>query len=143
MLRHSHARLLHTVAAVIFVLTGIAHAIGQYTPGPTDPGTVAFVHQLTTTRLAGAPFTWWQVLMCWGALYGAMSLLLGVHALALTRACAHDPRVVRSSARVLAVAAIVQSAVAIFYTTTPPAFFMIPAAVLCLLAGWAPVRGAD
>ncbi|MCC6650126.1 MAG: hypothetical protein IT348_03140 [Candidatus Eisenbacteria bacterium] len=143
MLRPAQARLLHTIAAVLFVLTGIAHAIGQYAPSAADPATDAIVRQLKTARLAGASFTWWQVLMCWGALYGAMSFLFGVHALAVTRSCAHDPRVVRSSARVLAVAAIAQSVVALFYTTAPPAFFMIPAAVLCLIAGWAPARDAD
>ena len=136
MFTRSQLRWFHTSAATLFVLTGIAHTIGQYTPGPRDPATVEFVRALTTTKLAGASFTWWQVMMCWGALYGAMSLLFGVHALVVTRECDYDPRVVRGSARVLAVAALAQAVVAIFYTTTPPAFFMIPAALLAALAAF-------
>ena len=39
-------------------------------------------------------------------------------------------------------AAVLQSAIALFYTTTPPAFFMIPAAVLAGLAAFAPAKPA-
>lgn len=140
MFTHRQIRWFHTIAATLFVLTGVAHAIGQYTPGPTDPATVALVGTLNTTKLGGAPFTWWQVLMSWGAMYGAMSVVLGLHALAITRDCAYDARVIRSSARLLTVAAVLQSAIALFYTTTPPAFFMIPAAALAGLAALAPAK---
>ncbi len=136
-------RLTHTISAVLFVLTGIAHTVGQFAPSPPDPATVAVVNLMGTTRLTGAAFTWWQVLMCWGALYGAMSFLFGVHALAVSRACGGDLRVVRASAGVLALAAAAQSAIAIFYTTTPPAFFMIPAALLAAFAAFAPARAAN
>lgn len=132
----------HTIAATLFVLTGVAHTIGQYTPGPTDPATVAFVRTLNTTKLTGTTFTWWNVLMCWGALYGAMTFVLGLHSLAITRDCAYDPRVIRSSARFLMLAAIVQSVVALFYGTPPPAFFMIPAGLLAGLAAFAPAKTA-
>ncbi|MBI5170092.1 MAG: hypothetical protein HZA61_11430 [Candidatus Eisenbacteria bacterium] len=140
MFTHGQIRWFHTVAATLFVLTGVAHTIGQYTPGPTDPATVALVRTLNTTKLGDAPFTWWQVLMCWGAMYGAMSFAFGLHALAITRDCAYDPRVIRSSARFLLLAAVLQSVIALFYTTTPPAFFMIPAAVLTGLAAFAPAK---
>ncbi len=140
MLTHGQIRWCHTIAATLFVLTGVAHTIGQYAPGPDDPATTEFVRLLGTTKLAGTPFTWWNVLMCWGALYGAMTFVLGLHALAIVRDCAYEARVIRSSARFLMLAAIVQSVVALFYGTPPPAFFMIPAGVLAALSAFTPAK---
>ncbi len=135
MFSRSQLRWFHTITAVLFVLCGVAHTIGQYGPNPADPATAALVATMKATHIADTSFTWWNVLMCWGALYGSMSVLLGAHALAVTHACAHDPRVVRASSRWLLPAAIAQAAIALFYAAPPPAFFMVPAAALAALAG--------
>lgn len=133
-------RRLHLVGAILFILTGIAHLIGQY--GPSDPDFVVdgVLAMMDRTHIAGSGFSLRDVMMCWGALYGVMSLLFGVNALATVRAAGGDIDVVRASARTAALAAVLQGIISLAYHTPPPAMLMLPAAMLMGLAGFAHVR---
>ena len=122
---------LHATGGVLFILCGIAHTIGQF----TSVGSTAPIEQsMRAAVVPGTSMTYLNVMQCWGALYGAMTILFGVVLLVLPRAAGGDARVRRAAAVTGAVAAIVQAACVLFYATPPPAFFMIPAAVLLLAA---------
>jgi hypothetical protein len=125
---------LHTTGGILFILDAIGHSIGQFTPGPPDPVGKGLERTMRGFVISGTSFTYWNVMQCWGALYGAMTLLLGVLLLASVRAAPGDARVRRTTAIVGAIAASVQAVVAIAYRTPPPAFFMVPAAVCFALA---------
>ena len=122
---------LHIAGSVLFILCGIAHSIGQFAP---DPHSAEIARRIRTFTVPGTPFNYWNVMQVWGALYGAMTLLFGVVLLACARASAGDPRVIRATSLIGAIAALVQFVFAVFYKTTPPVFFMIPAGALFLLA---------
>ncbi len=136
----THMRRLHLAGSILFVLTGVAHTIGEYSPSRPDFRADSVLALMRHTKLGGADFTLFDVMMGWGALYGAMSLLFGVQALATVGAARGDLAVIRASARVGMVAAILQSAVSLGYHTPPPLFFMIPAAILMAVAGFARLR---
>lgn len=128
---------LHVAGGILFILDAIAHGIGQFTPGPPDAGNAAMEQAMRRFVLPGTSFTYWSILQSWGALYGAMTLLFGVLLLASLQVAGGDPRVRRTTAIVGALAASVQAVLAIAYRTTPPAFFMVPAAIcFALAAGW-------
>jgi hypothetical protein len=84
--------------------------------------------------IAGTPFTYWNIMQCWGVLYGAMSILFGALLLVSRRASDGSPSVRRGAAITGVIAAIAQAACSLFYQAIPPVFFMIPAALLLLLA---------
>lgn len=133
-------RRLHLVGAILFVLTGTAHLIGQYAPSDPDFVVDGVMALMDRTHIAGSGFSLRDMMMCWGALYGVMSLLFGVHALVTVHAARGDLAVVRASARTAALAAVLQAIVSLAYHTPPPALFMLPAAMLMGLAGFATVR---
>ena len=133
-------RRLHLAGAILFVLTGIAHLIGQYAPSDPDFIVDGVMAMMDRTHIAGSGFSLLDVMNCWGGLYGVMSLLFGVHALVTVHAARGDLAVVRASARTAALAAVLQAIVSLAYHTPPPAFFMLPAAMLMGLAGFANVR---
>lgn len=120
----------HTTAGILFLLTGIAHTIGQFAPSAPDPGSAAVVTAMKGFLIPRAGFTYWDVMQCWGALYGAMTFLFGVLLLAVGHWTDHDLRGHRATAGVGFVAAAAQAAIALLCRTPPPAYFMIPAAVL-------------
>ena len=118
---------LYTTGAVLFCLTGIAHTIGQYAPSTPDAGSASVEQAMQAWVIPGTSFTYWNIMQCWGALYGAMTFLFGVLLLWLGRLGGAEPRLRRAGATVGVLAAAVQAAVALLYATPPPAFFMVPA----------------
>jgi len=128
---------LHAAGAVLFILCGIAHSIGQYSP---DAHSAEIAKRIRTFTVPGTPFNYWDVMQVWGALYGAMTVLFGALLLAVQRASGGEPRVVRATSLIAAVAAFVQFACCIIYQTPPPVFFMIPAGILFFLAARWPVE---
>lgn len=132
-------RRLHLAGAILFLLTGIAHTIGQYAPGPPDRVVDGVTGMMRHARVAGSGFTLYDIMMCWGALYGAMSFVFGLHMLFVARAAGAALPVLRASARIGALAAVFQAVISLSYHTPPPAFFMLPAALLLGLAGYARV----
>jgi len=131
---------LHTTGSILFILDAIGHSIGQFTPGPPDPGSAAVEKAMRGFAIPGTSFTYWNVMQCWGALYGGMTLLFGILLLTSVRAAGGDPRVLRTSALVGAIAASVQAVVAIVYRTPPPVFFMVPAALCFAVAAGLPEK---
>lgn len=125
---------LHATGGSLFILAGITHGIGQFAPGPQDPGSAAVEKSMRGFVLPGTSFTYWNIMQCWGALYGGMTLLLGVLLLVAVRAAGGAPRVLRACTIVGASAAILQCIAAIAFDTLPPVFFMAPAALCFLLA---------
>jgi hypothetical protein len=92
------------------------------------------------TIVPGTTFDYWNVMMCWGVLYGGMTILFGALLLISARAAADDLRVRRATALVGVLAAVLQAVVSIGYKATPPAFFMIPAAIILAMAAGLPER---
>jgi len=134
---------LHATGGVLFILCGIGHSIGQFSAVPLDGASSALEQSMKTGVIAGTTFTYWNVMQCWGALYGAMTILFGVVLLASARAAAGSASVRRATGIVGAIAALAQAAGAIYFQATPPAFFMIPAALLLLAAAsWREARTA-
>ena len=131
---------LYSTAGVLFILCGIGHTIGQYGP---DAHGAEIAKRIRTFIVPGTTFNYWNVMQCWGALYGAMTILFGAGLLAAKRTSGGDPRVIRALSWIGAVAAFLQAAVSLGYATPPPAFFMVPAATLLLLAArWPEKRAA-
>jgi hypothetical protein len=131
---------LHTAGGILFILDAIAHSIGQFTSGPSDPVGKGLERTMRGFVISGTSFTYWNVMQCWGVLYGAMTLLFGILLLVAVRAASSDARVRRATAIVGAIAATAQALVTIAYRTPPPAFFMVPAAVCFALAAGLPER---
>ena len=127
---------LHATGGVLFILCGIAHTIGQVSAVPLDGATRALEQTMRTSVVPGTPFTYWNIMQCWGALYGAMTILFGVLLLASALAAAGSARVRRTTGIVGAIAAMAQSACSLYFNATPPVFFMIPAAALLLVAAF-------
>lgn len=125
---------LYATGGVLFILCGIAHSIGQFSPTPLDDATRALERTMRTSAIPGTPFTYWNIMQCWGALYGAMTILFGVLLLVSARAAAGGPSGRRATGTVGALAAAVQTVCAFYFNTIPPVFFMIPAALLLLVA---------
>jgi hypothetical protein len=121
---------LHLAGAILFLFTGVAHALGQFLPGPLDPGSAAVIEVLRGFQPPDRTYSFWGLFESLGALYGATTFLFGVLLLTTARASGHDPRVLRATAMVGAVAAIAQSVIGIAFSTWPPVFFMLPAAGL-------------
>src|SRR5262245_45755001 len=130
---------LYATAAVLFILCGIGHTIGQYSP---DVHGEEIAKRLRTFTVPGTSFNYWNVMQCWGALYGAMTVAFGVAMLAVKRTSGGDPRVIRATSWIGAAAAFMQAAVSLFYATPPPAFFMFPACALLLFAARWPEKQA-
>lgn len=130
----THTRL-YTAGTLLFLLTGLAHTIGQF--APSRPG---FAERAVQSMMRGASagdsgMTYWNIMMDWGAMYGLMSLLFGVSLLVVRRAGA-DARVLRALSRVAMIAAAGQAIISLFYRTPPPVFFMAPAAAVFAMVGF-------
>ena len=119
----------HTAGGILFLLTGIAHTIGQFAPDHS-PLAVTAERTLRSYVISGAGFSYWDILQSWGALYGAMTFLFGALLLAVGHWTAHEPRAHRVTATTGAITAAVQASLALAFHTPPPAFFMIPCVVL-------------
>ena len=129
---------LHATGGVLFILCGIAHTIGQFSSIPLSEAASSLERTMKTSIIPGTPFTYWNVMQCWGALYGAMTILFGVMLLACLRASGGNPRVRRVTGITGAIAAAVQSASSWYFNAYPPMFFMIPVGALLLMAAfWA------
>ncbi len=124
----------HTTAGILFLLTGIAHTIGQFAPSTLDPGSAAVEAAMKAHVIPGAGFTYWNIMQCWGALYGGMTFLFGALLLAVGHWTDHDARGHRVTAITGCIAAALQAAVALLCHTPPPAFFMIPCAILLAIS---------
>ena|ERR1043166_1822990 len=131
---------LHATGGILFIVTGAAHTLGQFTSGASDPGRRAVEKAMRDFSISGTSFTYWNVMQCWGVLYGGMTMLFGVLLLSAARSAPGHPRVRRVTAIVGALAAILQAGVSLVYRTPPPAFFMVPAAVVLVLAAALPER---
>ncbi|MCE9628290.1 MAG: hypothetical protein K8R56_10295 [Candidatus Eisenbacteria bacterium] len=127
----------HTTAGILFLLTGIAHTIGQFAPSPLDPGSAAVEAAMKAHVIPHSSFTYWNIMTCWGALYGGMTFLFGALMLAVGHWTAHDVRGHRCTAITGCIAALLQGGVAVALATPPPAFFMFPAAALLAISAWA------
>ena len=125
---------LHATGGVLFILCGIGHSLGQFSATKPGDGSVALEQSMRSTHIPDTPFTYWNVMQCWGALYGAMTILFGV----LLLATAGEARVRRAAAWTGVVAAAVQAACSLYFGAYPPAFFMIPAAVVLLIVAVRP-----
>jgi len=130
---------LHATGGVLFILCGIGHSIGQFSAVPLDGATRTLEQTMKTGVIPGTTFTYWNVMQCWGALYGAMTILFGV----LLLATAGEARVRRAAAWTGVVAAAVQAACSLYFGAYPPAFFMIPAAVVLLIVAFPPTNRAN
>jgi hypothetical protein len=97
---------LHAAGGVLFILCGIAHSIGQFSSisnsGPIE-------RTMRASVVPGTTMNYLNIMQCWGALYGAMTILFGVMLLATVRSSAGDARVRRAAAMTGVLAAIVQS----------------------------------
>jgi hypothetical protein len=131
---------LHTTGGVLFILCGIAHTIGQFSSLPLDDTGRTLESAMRSSTIPGTPFTYWNIMQCWGALYGAMTILFGVMLLACLRASGGHPRVRRVTAVTGAIGAAVQSAGSWYFNAYPPIFFMVPAGALLLMAAFWPER---
>ena len=128
---------LHATGGVLFILCGIAHTIGQY----SSISSVAPIEKtMRGSIIPGTTMNYLGVMQCWGALYGAMTILIGVMLLVAPNAAGGSARVRKPVALTGAIAAIVQTACALFYNAPPPAFFMIPAVLLLLASAFWPER---
>src|SRR5262245_164619 len=114
--------ILHVAGSVLFVLSGIAHFVGQFAP---DPHAAEIAKRIRTFTVPGTPFNYWNVLQSWGALYGTMTLLFGVALLAARYTSGGDPRVIRATSLIGAIAALVQIVFAVIFRTPPPVIFMV------------------
>ena len=63
---------LQVAGGVLFILCGIGHSIGQYSP---DAHGAEIAKRLKTFTVPGTPWNYWDVMQCWGVLYGAMTIL--------------------------------------------------------------------
>ena len=133
-------RVLHAAGSVLFILCGIAHSIGQFAP---DPHGEEIGKRIRTFLIPGTSFNYWDVMQCWGAGYGAMTLLFGVLLLASRRVSGGDPRMIRTTSLIGALAALAQFAFAVAYKTTPPVYFMVPAGTMFLLAARWPEKATS
>ena len=129
----------HTTGGILFLLTGVAHSIGQFT---LDPSPLAKSAEATLRGyvIPGAGFNYWDAVQCWGALYGGMTFLFGALLLAIGHWTAHEPRAHRVTATMGTIAALVQGVVALAFHAPPPAFFMFPAAVVLAISA---VKGRE
>lgn len=133
MLSRTQSRL-YVAGASLFLLTGIAHTIGQF--GPSDPGLAerTLETMMRATGAAGSSMSYWNILMVWGALYGLMTFCFGL-ALFAVKLAGSDAKSLRALAQVAALAAAGQAIVALAFHTPPPVFFMLPAAVVFAVVG--------
>src|SRR4030095_11186861 len=99
-------------------------SIGQYSP---DAHGAEIAKRLKTFTVPGTPWNYWDVMQCWGVLYGARTILFGVVLVASHRASGGDPRVRRATSLIGAIAAGVQFVFSLGYGALPPLHFMIPA----------------
>jgi len=118
----------YSAGSMLFVLTGIAHTIGQFAPSKPGLGERALISMMRNTGAGGSSMTYWNILMDWGAMYGLMSFCFGLALFAVKRAGA-EARVLRAIARVAVLAAAGQATISLLYRTPPPAIFMVPAAM--------------
>ena len=123
---------LYATGSVLFILCGFLHLIGQFTSRALDPGSLALERSMKAFVISGTAFTYWNIMQCWGALYGGMTIVFGVTLLAVVRASG-DVRVRRTAARTGVVGALLQTVCTLYFRTPPPAFFMIPAGVVLLV----------
>lgn len=124
----------HTTGGILFLLAGIAHTIGQFAPSTPDPGSTAVETAMKQFVIPGADFTYWNIMQCWGALYGGMTFLFGALVLAVGHWTDHDLRGHRVTAITGAVAAALQATISLAFHTPSPAFFMIPCALLFVIS---------
>ena len=133
-LSRTHARL-YLTGATLFILTGLAHTIGQFAPSRPGFAERAVQSMMRGATAGGSGMTYWNIMMDWGAMYGLMSLLFGI-SLVVVRRSGADGRVMRALARVAMFAAAGQAVISLFYRTPPPVFFMAPAAALFAIVGF-------
>jgi hypothetical protein len=131
---------LQVAGGVLFVLCGIGHTIGQYSP---DAHGTEIAKRLKTFTVPGTPWNYWDVMQCWGVLYGAMTILFGVALVAVHLTSGGDPRVRRAVSLIGAIAAGVQFVFSLGYGALPPMYFMIPAGLLLVLAARWPWEGTS
>lgn len=128
---------LHYTGSVLFILCGVAHTIGQFAP---DPHAAEIAKRIKTFTIPGTSYNYWDVMRGWGAGYGAMTLFFGVVLLVSRRMSGNDPRMIRATSLIGALAALAQFVFAVAYKTAPPLYFMVPAGTLFLLAARWPER---
>jgi hypothetical protein len=129
----------HTTGGILFLLTGIAHSIGQFS-ADHSPLAATAEQTLRSYIIPDAGFSYWDILQSWGALYGAMTFLFGALLLAIGHWTAHEPRAHRVTATAGAITAAVQATLSLAFHTPPPAFFMIPCVVLFTISA---VKGRE
>lgn len=125
---------LYAIGATLFLLTGIAHTIGQFAPSELGIAERTLVAMMRATGAGGSSMSYWNILMDWGAMYGLMTFCFGL-ALFAVRLAGADARSLRAFAQVAALAAAGQAIVSLIYRTPPPVFFMVPAAVMFAIVG--------
>ena len=123
---------LHATGSALFILCGLLHGVGQFTSRSLDPGSLALERSMKSFVIPGTAYTYWNIMQCWGALYGGMTVVFGVTLLAVVRASG-DVRVRRTAARTGVAGAILQTVCAFHFHTPPPAFLMIPAGIVLLV----------
>jgi len=125
---------IYNAGATLFLLTGIAHMIGQF--GPSDPGIAerTLEAMMRATGAGGSSMSYWNILMGWGAMYGLTTFCFGL-ALFGVKLAGADANSLRAFAQVAALAAAGQAIISLIYRTPPPVFFMLPAAVLFAIVG--------
>src|ERR1044072_3222051 len=91
---------LHANGGILFIVNGAARTLGQFTSGAADPGSRAVEKAMRDFSIPGTSFNYWNVMQCWGALYGGMTILFGALLLSAARSAPGDRRVGRATAPV-------------------------------------------
>ena len=126
----------YMTGAVLYVLTGLLHGLAHFAPGPTDERLIAAQQAMSDAvqTMAGMSFSYADAMHCLSWYMTLFSLLTGLLAIALRKACRADARLRRVVSTLLAIGAAVLAAVAYCHGIFPPFLLYAIAALLCAAA---------
>jgi hypothetical protein len=131
------ARTLYIAGTVFWLLTGIAHLIGQFATGPGDltmRTVTSLMHGTTVDKASGLNL--YEVLECWGLYYGLMNLLMAVLNVAVLRSIGRDAGSLRTMAAANAFAGFVLLVASAVYRFPPPIVCNALITISFALARW-------
>ena len=115
------ARRFYIAGTVSWLLTGIAHLLGQFATGRGDltmRTVTALMRGTTVDKASGLDL--YEVLECWGLYYGLMNLLMALLNVAVLRSIGRQAGGLRTMAGANALAGLVLLAASAFYRFPPP-----------------------
>ena len=131
------ARAFYIAGTVFWLLTGIAHLIGQFGTGPGDftmRTVTAMMHATTVDRASGLDL--YEVLECWGLYYGLLNLLMALMNVAVLRSIGREAAGLRTMAGANALAGLVLLVASAFYRFPPPIICNALITISFALARW-------